>query len=244
MELLDADLHSVIYGGRKLPPETCAKFLLQLCSGLIYMHTENGLIHRDVKPANIFISEQRLKLGDFGLTMEEHGPGASEICGTPEYMPYEIWNVARPVFCMFLFNLAGCLKSVIQLSFCHPKGLEVASRRQDHWGCGCILFEMMEQQLCFPEPPEASTTPPQCASRAWSANGHKLTTCYGLLLAQTCDDECLGKVAVHLDDWQQFEPCTPAAFERARRMNAAVSPEIRQGANQARKARRVKACLG
>ena len=96
MELLEADLHSLIYNGKKLPPETCAKLMLQLCSGLIYMHSEHSLIHRDVKPANIFVTEQRLKLGDFGLTMEEHGAGASEICGTPEYMPYEIWNVAEP----------------------------------------------------------------------------------------------------------------------------------------------------
>ena len=120
----------------------------------------------------------------------------------------------------------------------------MASRRQDHWGCGCVLFEMMEQRLCFPDPPEASTTPPECTSRGWSANAHKLTTCYGLLLAQTCDDECLGKVAVQLDDWQQFEIRTPAAFERARRLHALVTPEVRSGANQARKARRVRASLG
>ena len=103
---------------------------------------------------------------------------------------------------------------------------------------------MMEQRLCFPDPPEASTTPPECTSRGWSANAHKLTTCYGLLLAQTCDDECLGKVAVQLDAWQQFEIRTPAAFERARRVHALVTPEVRSGANQARKARRVRASLG
>jgi len=40
----------------------------QIISGLAHIH-EEGLIHRDIKPDNIFIDKGRmsLKIGDFGL---------------------------------------------------------------------------------------------------------------------------------------------------------------------------------
>jgi serine/threonine-protein kinase len=63
----------------------------QICAGLAYAHARK-VIHRDVKPANIFIAHDRtVKLGDFGLArvMREVSIRKTEIRGTPLYMAPE-----------------------------------------------------------------------------------------------------------------------------------------------------------
>ena len=49
--------------------QTARSFLLQLVSGLDYLHSKTGYIHRDLKPWNIIFSSHltELKLIDFGL---------------------------------------------------------------------------------------------------------------------------------------------------------------------------------
>jgi serine/threonine protein kinase len=44
----------------------CLKIALKVCLGLSHAHT-NGVIHRDVKPSNILIGQNIVKIGDFGL---------------------------------------------------------------------------------------------------------------------------------------------------------------------------------
>ncbi|MHC4598508.1 MAG: serine/threonine-protein kinase, partial [Planctomycetota bacterium] len=62
---------------------------VQVCRALAYLHTR-GIIHFDVKPANILVSPDRtsIKLIDFGLA----GTRASELFGTPGYMAPEIFR--------------------------------------------------------------------------------------------------------------------------------------------------------
>lgn len=68
---------------------------MQVCEALQFAHSR-GVVHRDVKPANILIDENgRVKVADFGLAKVIGAPpqhlltGASDALGTPDYMAPE-----------------------------------------------------------------------------------------------------------------------------------------------------------
>ncbi len=92
-ELLEGQtLKKLIASGDFDPPQLAAKVLEQIGDALLYLH-ERSLIHRDIKPDNIFVcSDGSLKLMDMGLL---HGAGRTVITqtgnlvGTPAYMAPE-----------------------------------------------------------------------------------------------------------------------------------------------------------
>ncbi|MDF1664523.1 MAG: protein kinase [Planctomycetota bacterium] len=72
-------------------PEAAAKLLLELAKPLSYLHKQ-GLIHRDVKPENIYFADDRVILGDFGLAKLFTDRGITlddDILGTPLYLAPE-----------------------------------------------------------------------------------------------------------------------------------------------------------
>jgi hypothetical protein len=103
MELLEGfDLETLVREFGPLPPERAIYILVQACHSLAEAH-QGGLIHRDVKPANIYVCRYGLdwdfvKLLDFGLvkaTGVTHERGrqltmAGVVAGTPGYMSPEI----------------------------------------------------------------------------------------------------------------------------------------------------------
>ena len=65
-ELMDMNIYEMIRGRRHYVEESRIKmFMYQLCKALDQMH-RNGIFHRDVKPENILIRGDELKLADFG----------------------------------------------------------------------------------------------------------------------------------------------------------------------------------
>jgi len=81
-------LREIMSRAGRLPAHRAANILAQICAGLDYAHSQ-GVVHRDVKPANVFVQEDdRIKILDFGLacTPEDEGLG---IPGTPLYVSPE-----------------------------------------------------------------------------------------------------------------------------------------------------------
>lgn len=93
MEYLDGDtLDEIIARRGALPLEWVAGCAVQIGSALDYAHPQ-GVIHRDVKPRNIFVNDQgHVTLVDFGLVKaveESRLTVTGQSLGTPEYMSPE-----------------------------------------------------------------------------------------------------------------------------------------------------------
>ncbi|XP_037671002.1 membrane-associated tyrosine- and threonine-specific cdc2-inhibitory kinase isoform X1 [Choloepus didactylus] len=93
--------------GTSLPEAQVWGYLRDTLLALAHLHGQ-GLVHLDVKPANIFLGPRgRCKLGDFGLLMQLGAPGASEAQeGDPRYMAPELlqgsYGTAADVFSLGL----------------------------------------------------------------------------------------------------------------------------------------------
>ena len=121
MEYVDGeDLGSLLSRIGRLPPDKALEIARALAAGLHAVH-EKGVVHRDLKPANVMIDGRgRARLTDFGLALEDEGPGdANLFAGTPAYMAPE--------------QLAG-------------RG---ATARSDLYALGLILFEMFTGRPFF-----------------------------------------------------------------------------------------------
>ncbi len=82
--------------GAYLPLDVAIGIISQVCSGLGAVH-KLGIAHRDVKPANILISElsYHIALTDFGLTYLNTDKEHSFVEGTPLYLAPETIQSAR-----------------------------------------------------------------------------------------------------------------------------------------------------
>ncbi|MFF0885767.1 protein kinase [Streptomyces sp. NPDC003456] len=95
MELVDGDsLSQVLATSGPMPAERVAVLAAQASAGLAAAHAQ-GIVHRDVKPANLLLDARgTLKIGDFGIARFMDDPGAAltatgQIVGTGMYLAPE-----------------------------------------------------------------------------------------------------------------------------------------------------------
>ena len=82
-----------------------------ILTALTHLH-KKGILHRDLKSANIFIHESRFKLGDLNVSKVNGGSLAYTQTGTPYYASPEVWRDTP------------------------------YDSKSDIWSFGCIIYEM------------------------------------------------------------------------------------------------------
>ena len=100
--------------------QTIWKYFCQILVGLRALH-ELKIIHRDIKSANLFLSEdyETIKLGDLGVAKIAKDNLAQTQIGTPYYLAPEIWNN------------------------------EVYNNKCDIFSLGCVIYEMCALKIPF-----------------------------------------------------------------------------------------------
>ncbi|HEY9380038.1 MAG TPA: serine/threonine-protein kinase, partial [Burkholderiales bacterium] len=91
MELLEGpSLREVLDQSAPLSVTRALEIAGQIARGLAYAH-EHGVVHRDVKPANVILVARRVKITDFGIARLPFGASnaQSELAGSPKYMSPE-----------------------------------------------------------------------------------------------------------------------------------------------------------
>src|SRR5262249_31293808 len=104
-----------------LSPQLAKEWFLSLARAVGYLH-DKLVVHRDLKPGNIFVEDGQVKVGDFGLCKRmlgsSHRQAQSQGVGTVYYMAPEI-------------DKGQYTKSV------------------DIYACGIILYEMLTGAVPF-----------------------------------------------------------------------------------------------
>jgi CHASE2 domain-containing sensor protein len=138
-------LAEVLAAQAPLPPTRAATLVAQIASALGAAHAQ-GLVHRDVKPANVLLDGDHAYLTDFGITRELSGDSLTAVgerLGTVDYMSPEQCR-GEPV---------------------GPAG--------DIYALGCVLYEALTGRVPFPAGSEALRLaahlqlPPPIASDHW-----------------------------------------------------------------------------
>ncbi|PKU75336.1 MAP3K epsilon protein kinase 1-like [Dendrobium catenatum] len=106
------------------PESLVAVYISQVLEGLVYLH-EQGVIHRDIKGANILTTKEGLvKLADFGVAtkLNEADLNTHSVVGTPYWMAPEVIEMSGVCAASDIWSV-GC--TVIELLTCVPPYYEL-----------------------------------------------------------------------------------------------------------------------
>jgi serine/threonine protein kinase len=108
----NGSLHSICKNFGKFPENLVSLYTSQVLQGLLFLH-EQGVIHRDIKGANILTTKDGLvKLADFGVATKAQGLTEGSVVGTPYWMAPEVIELSGSTTASDIWSL-GC--TVIEL---------------------------------------------------------------------------------------------------------------------------------
>lgn len=91
MEYAGTDLSELLKKRHKLPDDKIRLYAKQILDAMLYLH-QNRILHRDLKPQNILLQKDTIKICDFGFAkqMSASTNFLNSIKGTPLYIAPEI----------------------------------------------------------------------------------------------------------------------------------------------------------
>jgi serine/threonine protein kinase len=147
MEYIDGTPLDALIPPRGLPAETVLRYAIQIADALAHAH-QKGIVHRDVKAANVLIAQGRAKVLDFGLAKRENAEETIELAPVDPSM-----------------TTPRVVKGT--LAYMAPEQLrgERATASSDVWALGVLLHEMTTGLQPF-----AGRTPGEVTSAILSRN--------------------------------------------------------------------------
>ncbi|MEW2359020.1 cellulose binding domain-containing protein [Spirillospora sp. NPDC029432] len=113
MELLDGESLAGRLARGPLPWREAAVLGAQLASALAAAHAA-GVVHRDVKPANVLLTPAGVKILDFGIAFAAGGPdGGGPLLGTPAYIAPELLAGAAPAPAADVYSFGVLLREAL-----------------------------------------------------------------------------------------------------------------------------------
>jgi eukaryotic-like serine/threonine-protein kinase len=205
MELIDGEaLSRILERDGPMAPKAAAALAADVAEALYHAH-QRGIVHRDVKPANILVERRsgQARLIDFGiahsLEVASHDlTRTGTALGTPRYMAPE--------------QLAG----------------EAVGPRTDLWGLGAVLYQALSGRVAFDgATPLAIATQQQAGPPPLDADP-ALAALVASCLSVAIEDRPIhaGAVAQALRDWIAGDSAPALAIAPAARLSSAETVAI------------------
>ena len=184
MEYVDGrTLKDVIRAEAPLYPDRAAEITADVCSALAAAHAR-GLVHRDVKPANIMLMpDGRVKLMDLGIARAAAGETVTQtaaMLGTAQYLSPEQAQGQAVDYRSDLYSLGCCLYEMLTGTvpfrgrpwWPSPTGTSARTRRRP--GCSTPTSRRPWRRSTsrrWPSGPRTATRPRPSSAPTWSGPG-------------------------------------------------------------------------